>query len=150
MSHSYNFQISNTPATLTRLIDAIRPERYDEKLDEERFSLREVIAHMADWEMIFLDRITAAVEYPGSTIEAYDEGARGIEHHYSAKDVYHELEVFEARRRDTVDYLLRLAEDDWDNTVIHPERGEQSVQNLVETITGHDLYHIFQITQYLS
>ncbi|HLO99726.1 MAG TPA: DinB family protein [Fimbriimonas sp.] len=150
MSHSYNFQISNTPATLTRLIDAIRPERYDEKLGEDRFTLKEVIAHLADWEQVFLDRITLAVEYPGSAIEAYDEDARAIEHKYSEKDIHHELEVFAARRLDTVDYLLRLAEDDWDNTVIHPERGEQSVQNLVEMITGHDLYHIYQVTQYLS
>ena len=150
MATRYLFQISNTPAALTRMVDLIRPERYDEAIGEDRFTLREVIAHLADWEEIWLDRITAAVEYPGATIAAINEADRAVEHKYSQKDIHHELEVFENRRRDTTDYLLRLAEDDWSNTVVHSERGPMTVREIVEYVLGHDMYHVFQVSEYLK
>jgi uncharacterized damage-inducible protein DinB len=150
MASHYYFQISNTPVTLTRIIDCVRPERYDEALEEGRFTLREVIAHMADWEETVLDRITKAVEYPGSTIEPFDEEARAVQHHYKDKDVHHELEVFENRRRDTVSYLLGLAEDDWNKTMVHPELGTRTVLEHVQMVVGHDMYHVHQLSQYMK
>lgn len=150
MANNYYFQIANTPATLTRLIDMVRPEKYDVALEEGSFTLREVIAHLADWEQTVLDRITTAVEYPGSTIENFDVDARANEHHYNQKDVHHELEVFENRRRDTVAYISGLAEDDWTKTVIHPTGGTRTLLDMVQHIIGHDMYHIHQISQYLK
>lgn len=150
MANNYSFQIAHTPSTLIHLVDCIRPERYDEALDTDRFTLREIIAHLADWETVFLDRITQAVEYPGSTIEGQSEDQRAIDHHYSTKDVHHELEVFENRRRDTVAYLLGLAEDDWAKSAVHNEKGEQTVLEMVQFIVGHDMYHIHQVSEYLK
>lgn len=150
MLTQYVFQIQHTPDMLTRMVDVVRPEQYDEALEEGRFTLKEVIAHLSDWEVIFLDRITMAVEYPGSTIEAYDENARAIEHKYNSKEIHHELEVLGNRRRDTVDYILRLAVDDWEKSIIHPDRGEMSVLDLVNFIIGHDLYHLHQASLYMK
>ncbi len=150
MSSNYYLQIENTPATLIRMVDAIRPDQYDVALEEGRFTLKEVIAHLADLEETWLDRITTAVEYPGKTVENFDEEARATDHHYSEKDIHHELEVFDNRRRDTVAYLLGLAEDDWSKTINHPLHGELSVVQIVQFITGHDLYHINQVSQYLK
>lgn len=150
MASNYYLQIENTPATLIRMVDAIRPDQYDVALEEGRFTLKEVIAHLADLEETWLDRITTAVEYPGKAVENFDEEARAAEHHYSQKEIHHELEVFENRRRDTVAYLLGLAEDDWSKTINHPLHGELSVVQIVQFITGHDLYHINQISQYLK
>lgn len=149
MPSNYYLQIANTPSTLIRIIDDVRPEQYDTTLEEGRFTLKEVIAHLADLEQTWLDRITIAIEYPGSEVENFDEEGRAIEHHYADKDIHHELEVFENRRRDTVDYLLRLADDDWNNTIKHPIHGEISILEIVQFITGHDLYHIHQVSQYL-
>lgn len=150
MLTQYALQIQHTPDALIRIMDAVRPERHDEEIEPGRFTLREVIAHLADWEQIWLDRITLAVEYPGSTVETHDEGDRAAAHNYSGKDVHHELEVFANRRRDTVTYLLGLAVDDWDKTVKHPENGEMSVMDIVNYVIGHDLYHLHQVSLYLK
>lgn len=149
MANNYFFQIANTPVTLTRLVDCIRPEQYDTALEPESFTLREVIAHLADLEETFLNRITMAVEYPGSTVENFDEEQRAIDHKYSTKDVHHELEVFENRRRDTVAYLSGLAESDWENTIVHPSKGEMTVLDIVMFAVGHDMYHVHQVSAYL-
>jgi uncharacterized damage-inducible protein DinB len=149
MANNYYLQISNTPSTLIRIIDCVRPERYDEALEEGRFNLKEVIAHLADFEETVLDRITKAVEYPGATVEEFNEEERAASHHYASKDIHHELEVFDNRRRDTVSYLLGLAEDDWQKTFIHPTLGEHTVMDFIQKIVGHDMYHINQVSQYL-
>ncbi len=150
MPSNYYLQIENTPSTLIRMVDSIRPELYDTSLEGGRFTLKEVVAHLADLEQTWLDRITTAIEFPGKAVEPFNEEARAIEHKYSEKDIHHELEVFDNRRRDTVDYLLRLADDDWANTITHPEKGEMTVLEIVQYITGHDLYHVHQVSQYLK
>jgi uncharacterized damage-inducible protein DinB len=150
MVQQYLYQISNTPSTLIRMIDSIRPERYKEALAADRFTLVEIIAHLADWEEVFLDRITTAVEYPGNPVQGFSEDERAVEHHYADKDIHHELEVFENRRRDTVSYLLNLAEEDWSKTVIHSQNGEQSVMDIVQFVLGHDMYHVHQVSEYLK
>lgn len=150
MPSNYYLQIENTPSTLIRMVDAIRPDLYDTKLEGDRFTLKEVVAHLADLELTWLDRITTAIEYPGKAVEDFDEACRAIEHKYSEKEIHHELDVFTNRRRDTVDYLLRLAEDDWSNTIIHPTKGEITVIEIVQIITGHDLYHLHQVSEYLK
>ena len=150
MPSNYYLQIENTPSTLIRMVDSIRPELYDTSLEGGRFTLKEVIAHLADLEQTWLDRITSAIEFPGKAVEPFNEEARAIEHKYAEKDIHHELEVFDNRRRDTVDYLLRLADDDWANTISHPDKGEMTVLEIVQYITGHDLYHVHQVSQYLK
>ncbi len=132
------------------MVDSIRPELYDTSLEGDRFTLKEVVAHLADLEQTWLDRITTAIEFPGKAVEPFNEEARAVEHKYSEKDIHHELEVFDNRRRDTVDYLLRLADDDWANTITHPDKGEMTVLEIVQYITGHDLYHVHQVSQYLK
>ena len=150
MANNYAFHLTHTPSILIHLVDAIRPDRYDDALEPERFTLRESIAHLADWEVIWLDRIALAVEYPGSQVEGEDETKRSIDHHYSTKDIHQELEVFDNRRRDTVAFLLGLAEDDWDKSIVHSQNGEMTVTELVRYIIGHDLYHINQVSCYLK
>ncbi|MEI7985656.1 MAG: DinB family protein [Armatimonadota bacterium] len=150
MPSNYYLQIENTPSTLIRMVDSIRPELYDTSLEGDRFTLKEVVAHLADLEQTWLDRITTAIEFPGKAVEPFNEEARAVEHKYSEKDIHHELEVFDNRRRDTVDYLLRLADDDWANTITHPDKGEMTVLEIVQYITGHDLYHVHQVSQYLK
>ena len=145
----YSFAIEHTPTILRRLLDDVRPERYAERLAEDRFTLVEMVAHMADWEDLFLDRMRLAYEQPGSTVLLYDEGQRAIEKRYAERDIQHELDVFENRRRDTVDFLRNLAPDDWGRIFVHPERGELTIQDQVTMLLGHDLYHVEQVTQYL-
>lgn len=131
-------------------MDEVPPGRASEHIVEDRFNLVEVIAHLADWEQILLDRITLAVEKPGSTIEVYDESARAIEKHYATRDIHHELEVFANRRRDTVAYVESLTPEQLESPFIHPENGPLTVSQYLAWISGHDLYHIEQATWYFK
>lgn len=145
----YTFAIEKTPSALYKIIDCIQPARYNERLSEDRFSLVEVICHIADFEEAIQDRIHSAHEYPGKEIEAFDEEKRAVEKHYADRDLHHELEVFENRRRDTADFLRTLQPEDWKKTFRHPQFGEMSIADQVAMMIGHDLYHLEQASQYL-
>jgi uncharacterized damage-inducible protein DinB len=145
----YRFAIELTPSALRHIVDGVADEKYTDRLSDERFTLVEVVAHVADFEVIFLDRMTLAHESPGSTVVAFDEGQRAIEKRYAERDIQHELDVFENRRRDTVEFLKTLSEEDLNKTIIHPEWGELSIKDQINFLQGHDLYHLEQAGRYL-
>jgi hypothetical protein len=138
------------PLTYERLIGAIPELRWDEKIDPDRFTLREAIAHVADWEPILLERLRTAVESPGSAIEAYDEGQRALDMNYNQTAPLEQVGLFRQKRAETVRFLRGLSTEKWSNTFIHPERGEISVADLANMLLGHDHYHLEHLSQLLG
>jgi hypothetical protein len=150
MANPYLGQLADTPATLERIIDCVRPELYDEATDPGRFTLREAVAHLADFEDVFLDRLRLAVERPGATVEGIDEGERAVAKKYAERDVRHELTVFANRRRDTVTFLNELDDAGRGREFVHAELGRFTVASYACTMLGHDLYHLAHASQYLK
>lgn len=135
---------------IERLVRLIPSSRYDEHRDAERFTLREAIAHLADWEPILLERCRAAAENVGSTVQAYDESARAVEMGYADSDPTERARRFADSRRETVKYLSARADEDWDGHVNHSERGKQTLRDMANTIVGHDAYHVEHLLRYLE
>jgi hypothetical protein len=138
------------PRIVARLLDQLPPERLDEAVDPDRFTAREVFAHLADWEPIMRERIRTAVASPGAVIPAYDEGQMAIDHRYAQTDPREQAELFARERAATAELLRGLRDEDWSKSVQHPERGRQSAEDLANLLLGHDLYHIEQLTQWLG
>ena len=134
------------PCIMRRLVQQMPPERLDRPSAPDRFTPREVIAHLADWEPIMLARIHQAIENQGSTLTVYDEGEMAIAHRYAESNLTQQLELFAAHRKATAEYLRQLPEDLYENVVIHPERGKLTVKDQAWTLIGHDMYHIEQLT----
>lgn len=132
-----------------RLLTLIAESRLDEPLVAGRFTPREVMAHMADWEPIMRERVLLAVRAPGSTIEVYDESAMATTHGYSATDPVEQFRLFHRERRATVAAIGAIDANDWSKVVSHPERGPLSAADLANLLLGHDMYHIEQLTAYL-
>lgn len=138
------------PKVVERLMRAFPTDRLDDRLEHDRFSAREVIAHLADCEMVFLDRIRVANLRPGTAIEGFDPGQRAIEHHYSDKDVFHEAEVYESRRMMTIEYLENLTDEDLLKTFVAPSGDAVSIRDFLAKLLAHDLYHIEQLSAYFA
>jgi uncharacterized damage-inducible protein DinB len=137
------------PVAIERLVRLISPDSYDVS-EGERFTVREVVAHLTDWETIFLDRMRAAVERAGTEIAVYDEGERALEFAYNTLNPLAEARRLRDLRGDTIRYLQGVPEAAWLNKVLHPERGEMSLMDLAAMILGHDMYHVEQLTEVLE
>jgi hypothetical protein len=138
------------PRIVQRLLAYMPDDRLDVPLHPERFTAREVIAHLADWEPIMRERIRMAVSQPGSTVPAYDEGQMAIDHRYAEADPQEQVRILIRERAVTAALLRSLQPGDWSQSVLHPERGPQSAEDLANLLLGHDLYHIEQLTEYLA
>lgn len=138
------------PVVLARLVGHIPRSRWDEALEPGRFTPREVMAHMADWEPIMRGRMEAAVAQPGATIRAYDEVEMARANNYAGTDPAEQGVLFCAERAKTAAWLRERSGEDWAKTVTHPERGLMTLSGLANFLLGHDLYHIEQLSAYLG
>jgi uncharacterized damage-inducible protein DinB len=145
----YALAIALTPAALRRIICDVPSHRHAEPVEPGRFTLVEMVAHLADFEEVWLDRIVIAYERPGSDVQGIDETERAILKHYSTRNLHHELDVFENRRRDTVEFVKSLAEDDWQKHFMHSGLGRMTICDQMTMLLGHDIYHLEQASQYL-
>lgn len=138
------------PKGIKALMRHIHPSKLDVPTHDDRFSPREIVAHLADWEPILLARMQQTKNQPGSTIMAYDEGLRAIEQNYAESDWVIEVDRFAALRAETKKWLETLGPDDWNLTAVHNERGPQTLYDLANLLLGHDLYHIQQLAEVLD
>ena len=145
----YLSSLENTPKTLVNLVDQVKPDHYDDHTDPARFTLRELIAHLADFDDVFLDRLRLAHETPGASVVSLDPDQRAAEKHYATRDVHHELDVFENRRRDLIEFLSGLSAEDWQKKFHHPDLGDVTIDSYANIILAHDLSHVSHATSYL-
>jgi hypothetical protein len=148
--HSYLIPgISLAPVVIERLVTLLWPSDYDRVLEQGRFTPREIVAHLADWEPIMRDRIVAAVDSPGSVIPAYDEAQMALDHGYAATDIVEQAKLFHEERKKTVKYVAGLSAEELARSVTHPERGVLTADDLAGLLLGHDMYHVEQLSAYL-
>ena len=140
--------LQKVPVTAERILKRIEPSRHDERSDPERFTVREAIAHLADWEPIWLERFKRGMIEPGATIRVYDEGQIAIEGKYSERDVFSEAARYAAGRKALTDYFATFQPEDWSKSINHPERGVLTLGEFGNMILGHDVYHLEHFTQF--
>lgn len=128
------------------LVHSLADSELDLK-DNEGWSPRQVIHHVADSEAQSYARLRRLIAEPGTSIQGYDEGkwAENKTLGYADTDITASIAVFTAVRKSSLDLLLRLTEAQLDNKGIHTESGEYSVRNWIETYTSHPLDHAAQI-----
>jgi len=138
------------PVVFRRLLAQLAPSQLDEALVAGRFTPREVMAHLADWEPIMRGRIATACASPGATLVVYDEEEMALQNGYATSDPEEQCAIFARERAITAQFAREIAAEDWQKEVLHPERGTLSVADLANLLLGHDLYHIEQLSAYLE
>jgi hypothetical protein len=142
--------VSLGPTVVKRLVELIPASKIDTALSDDRFTIREVVAHLADWEVLFRARMELAHSTPGSPITTYDEGERAIERNYSELDLQEQLDLYAAERAKTVAFLSSLTPSDFRLTYVHPAMGVMVIEDQANMLVGHDMYHVEQLAAYLN
>jgi uncharacterized damage-inducible protein DinB len=151
MNNHYLFSaLSSTADCLEAMIGRIEPERLGIATHPGRFSPTEVVAHMADWEKRWLDRMRRAKESPGVKVEVWDEGELAEQLGYAKMDARDRLTSFRASRERTLSFLRALSSEDWNLHFEHPENGRMSIEDQAAMMLGHDHYHLDQLSEVVS
>lgn len=110
-----------------------------------KWSIIDVLRHLADSELIYRYRMRRIVAEPGFPILGYDQDAWAHRLRYAEADADETLAEFEALRRANLIWLRSLGDDELERTGRHDERGQESVRLMIRLLAGHDLVHRRQI-----
>lgn len=135
--------IAATPAQLSELLDSTGDERASQSPAPGKWSIREILCHLADCEIVFAFRLRQTLAEPHHVIQPFDQDVWA--RNYAAYDAHSALAVFTAVRAFNCKLIASLPPEALSTPVSHPERGTMTFETILETMGGHDLNHLAQI-----
>jgi hypothetical protein len=138
------------PSRLAKLLKGVNPMKARKRPAPGKWSIAEIVAHLADTEVAMGWRMRMVLGQPGEPIQPFDQDAWASAMRYEKRDARKSLEQYRSLREANVALLKSLTPDDWKKSAMHPERGEQTVRIIVEMTAGHDLNHFAQIERILK
>lgn len=138
------------PVVIEKMVADSASVDWDRRPDPERFTLREVVCHLADWEPIWLERIRRLAQEDEPHLLGYDEGQLAIDNDYARADPQHQLQRFREGRDELLAYLRNLPAESWERRGTHSEWQNITIAALATLILGHDGYHTKQIAEWLT
>ena len=134
-----------TPKRLKKLIKPLSKKQLSKRPTREKWSIGEILAHLADTELVGSWRLRSVLGSSGNPIQAYDQDVWAETFAYSRRDPKVSLETFRVLRENNVALLKAIPKDLWENYGMHQERGKETITQIVRMFAGHDLNHLQQI-----
>ena len=135
--------LAETPRAIALLLDKMGSGKAYEAPAPGKWSAGEIVAHLADCELVFGFRLRQTLAEDGPTIQPFDQEKWAKT--YSGIEPAEALTAFTALRRWNQLMLEAALPAAADRTMTHPERGTMTFQTVVETMAGHDLNHLGQL-----
>ena len=107
-----------------------------------KWSTLEVICHLADFEIVYADRIKRVIAENEPTMCGGFHNAFAARLAYQQRNVEEELLLIESIRKQVAQILRTLQPEDFQRRGIHSEAGPLTLESLVQRITGHIPHHV--------
>ena len=131
-----------TPGRLLALTTRLLPADIARKPGENKWSIREILCHMADCEVAWAWRLRLIYGAEDAVVQPFDQDpwARAYDGvRYTAAAA---IATFGALRAWNLALIETFSDADRQRTAHHPELGELTLWNVVEIAAGHDLHHL--------
>lgn len=115
-----------------------------------KWSVAEILAHLADTEVVHAYRLLMILSSNGTEIQAFDQDLWAKAARYDKVPVADSLDVFEALRRSNARLVKSLTPAERQQHGIHQERGKETVDHIERMYAGHDVNHLRQIETILK
>ncbi|HEY2857335.1 MAG TPA: DinB family protein [Terracidiphilus sp.] len=135
--------LAETPRAIRALLDAIGPGKAYEAPAPGKWSPGEVVAHLADCELVFGFRLRQTLAEDSPTIQPFDQDLWAKT--YKGVEPEEAFAAFSAFRKWNLVLFEAALPGAADRQMTHPERGTMTFQNVLETMAGHDLNHLGQL-----
>src|SRR5271167_1827019 len=134
-----------TAKKLERLIKGVPTAKLRKRPTPDNWSVGEILAHLADAEIVGGFRMRLILGAPGTPVAAFDQDSWVTSGHYEKRDPRKSIEQFRAVREANLVLLKSLTSEQWKHYGMHSERGQESIEHIVRMFAGHDLNHLQQI-----
>jgi hypothetical protein len=142
--------LAAAPATLAALVADVPPAVCARRPTPGKWSIQEIVAHLADDELVGAYRIRLILSAPGTAIQAFDQDVWAVTGRYASVDVRTSLHLYRVLREANLALLNSLTAAEWERSGIHAERGEESISDIATYYAGHDFNHFAQIEAILA
>jgi hypothetical protein len=142
--------LASTPGRLRELIAGRTRQELARTADPARWSVVQILAHLADAEIVGAWRFRSVLASDGVPLQAYDQNAWATAFRYADTDPFASLQLFEANRSATLALLRRVDPALHANHSLHAERGKETIEHLVRLYAGHDLNHLAQVERLVA
>jgi hypothetical protein len=141
---------SATAKKLEGLIKGIPTSKLRKRPAPDKWSVNEILAHLADVEVAVGFRLRLILGAPGTPVAAFDQDSWVASLHYEKRDPRKSVEQFRAAREANLALLKSLTPEQWKHYGMHSERGQETIEHTVRMLAGHDLNHLQQIERILD
>jgi len=139
-----------TAAKLKKLTAGLTPKQLRWKPEPGKWSIAEILAHLADVEIAASWRMRLIIGASGTTTQPFDQDVWASIFQYNQRDAKQSLEVFRVLRENNLAMLKALPRESWDSYGMHLERGKETIAHLARMFAGHDTNHMLQIERIVS
>ena len=136
--------LGKTPGILNTLLRDAPLELLQWKPAPDRWSISEVLAHLADIEQLYADRVRRMMAENSPALQRYDQ-SRASE--YSRGLPAEQLARLTTVRAGIVAFLKSVPSSAGTRTGVHSELGTITLAQLLNEWAGHDLGHLRQIAE---
>ncbi len=137
------------PKKLAALIKGKQKKQLSRRPAPGKWSIAEVMAHLADSEIVIAWRLRQILSSNGVPIQAYDQDSWATTFDYVHRAPKQSVESFRMLRENNITLLKTVPRKLWDNYGVHSERGNESVAHVARMVAGHDLNHLQQVERIL-
>ena len=129
------------PQKLRGAIAGMTPEQIDAAPVPGKWSTRQIICHLADFEPVYADRIKHVIAEDQPTFAGgfHQQFAEHLA--YDQRDIEEELTMIEITRSQMARILRTLSPEAFGRTGIHSIEGPMTLRTLLERITNHIPHH---------
>jgi len=137
-------------ATAKKLATAIKgldKKKLNKRPAPGKWSIAEILAHLADTEVVGSWRMRIVLSQNGAPLHAFDQDTWASTFNYQKSDAKRSLETFRTLRENNLAMLKKVPKELWENYGQHTERGQEKISHIVHMFAGHDLNHLGQVEQ---
>src|SRR5262249_51047669 len=133
------------PNKLASLIKGKTRKQLSRRPAPAKWSIAEIIAHLADAELVTSWRLRQVLCCNATPIQAYDQDVWAGTFDYSRRDPRQSLLNFRTLREANGALLKTVPRKLWENYGVYQERGNESISHVMRMTAGHDINHLRQV-----
>jgi hypothetical protein len=135
------------PELLAMVLTGVFGEEEDFTIAPGKWSIRQVVAHLADAELVGAHRFRQVIAEDSPTIIAFNQDAWTANLDYSRRKPKQSLETFRRLRAENHELLKGLPESAFDRTGNHTQNGPMTLRQMLEGYAGHAESHARQMQE---
>ncbi len=134
-----------TVKKIQRLVQNLTRKQMMTRPAPGKWSIGEILAHLAESELVTGYRMRMILSANGAPIQAFDQNVWAKNSDYTHQDPDRSLELFRVVRESNLVLLKSIPRKQWGYYGMHEERGKETIARVVEMEAGHDINHLRQI-----